>query len=98
MIAVNQCSGNRRGLFEPHVPGVEWGVGAMGNARWKGARLKDILAKAGLKKEALEIAYDGADGPVMPATPDFQKSIPVWKALDDYKRVAYAMIRKPLPH
>jgi len=75
VVAVNQCSGNRRGLFEPHVPGVEWGVGAMGNARWKGARLKDILAKAGLKKEAVEIAFNGADGPVMPATPDFQKSI-----------------------
>src|ERR1051326_2354452 len=33
--AVNQCSGNRRGLFEPHVAGVEWGVGAMGNAVWR---------------------------------------------------------------
>src|SRR5436309_12901530 len=64
LAAVNQCSGNRRGLFEPHVTGVEWGVGAMGNARWKGARLKDVLAKAGLKKEALEVAFDGADGPV----------------------------------
>jgi len=72
LAAVNQCSGNRRGLFDPHVAGVEWGVGAMGNARWKGARLKDVLAKAGLKKEALEIAFDGADGPVMPGTPDFQ--------------------------
>ena len=27
--AVCQCSGNRRGLFEPHVPGVEWGYGAI---------------------------------------------------------------------
>src|SRR5271169_1873615 len=44
--AVCQCSGNRRGLASPHVPGVQWGVGAMGNARWKGARLGDILAKA----------------------------------------------------
>src|SRR6266581_4353790 len=53
--AVCQCSGNRRGLFQPHVPGVEWGYGAMGCARWKGARLKDVLERAGLKKEALEI-------------------------------------------
>jgi DMSO/TMAO reductase YedYZ molybdopterin-dependent catalytic subunit len=37
VVAVNQCSGNRRGLFQPHVPGVEWGYGAMGCARWKGA-------------------------------------------------------------
>src|SRR5215831_17191764 len=33
VVAVNQCSGNRRGLFQPHVPGVEWGYGAMGCAR-----------------------------------------------------------------
>src|SRR5215468_5307405 len=96
--AVNQCSGNRRGLFDPHVTGVEWGVGAMGNARWKGARLKDVLAKAGLKKEAVEIAFDGADGSVMQGTPDFQKSIPVWKALDDNTLLAYEMNGEPLPH
>jgi DMSO/TMAO reductase YedYZ molybdopterin-dependent catalytic subunit len=64
-VAVCQCSGNRRGLANPHAAGVQWGVGAMGNARWKGARLKDILAKAGLKEEAIEIAFDGADGPVL---------------------------------
>ena len=52
IVAVLQCSGNRRGLSKPHVPGVEWGFGAMGNARWKGARLKDMLAKAGVPKDS----------------------------------------------
>ena len=50
--AVCQCSGNRRGLSSPHVPGVEWGYGAMGNAVWRGPRLKDVLAKAGVKAGA----------------------------------------------
>src|ERR1700752_736486 len=58
--AVCLCSGNRRGMFEPHVPGVEWGVGAMGNAVWKGARLKDVLAAAGVKADALEVVFNGA--------------------------------------
>src|SRR5579863_7887291 len=59
LTAVCQCSGNRRGLSQPHVPGVQWGYGAMGNARWKGARLRDLLAKAGIKKEAtLEVVFD----------------------------------------
>ena len=49
VIAVCQCSGNRRGLSQPHVAGVEWGYGAMGNAAWRGPRLKDVLAKAGVK-------------------------------------------------
>ena len=57
--AVCQCSGNRRGLSNPHVPGVEWGYGAMGCARWKGARLKDVLDKVGVKKEAIEIVLNG---------------------------------------
>ena len=91
VVAVNQCSGNRRGLFQPHVPGVEWGYGAMGCARWKGARLKDLLDKVGLKKEAIEIVFDGADGPVVDKTPDFVKSIPVWKAIEDNTLVAYEM-------
>ena len=96
--AVCQCSGNRRGLFQPHVAGVDWGYGAMGNAKWKGARLKDVLARAGIKKEALEIVLNGADGPVLDKTPDFVKSIPAWKALDENTLIAYEMNGQPLPH
>lgn len=98
VVAVNLCSGNRRGLFQPHVTGVEWGYGAMGCARWKGARLKDLLDKVGVKKEAIEIVFDGADGPVVDKTPDFIKSIPIWKAVDENTLVAYEMNGQPLPH
>jgi DMSO/TMAO reductase YedYZ molybdopterin-dependent catalytic subunit len=98
LAAVCMCSGNRRGLFDPHVPGVQWGLGAMGNARWKGARLKDVLARAGLKKEAVEIVLDGADAGIIDKTPDFVKSLPVWKALDENTLVAYEMNGAPLPH
>ena len=98
VVAVNQCSGNRRGLSQPHVAGVEWGYGAMGCARWKGARLKDILDKAGLKKECIEVGFNGADGPVVDKTPDFIKSIPTWKAIDPDTIVAYEMNGQPLPH
>jgi DMSO/TMAO reductase YedYZ molybdopterin-dependent catalytic subunit len=55
-------------LFEPHVADVEWGYGAMGNARWKGARLKDILDRAGLAKDSNEITFEGADGPPVEKT------------------------------
>ena len=96
--AVCQCSGNRRGLSEPHVPGVQWGLGAMGNAVWTGVRLKDVLAKAGLRKETIEIVLNGADGPVIDKTPDFIKSIPIWKALDENTIVAFGMNGQPLPH
>jgi len=98
LTAVCQCSGNRRGLFEPHVPGVEWGVGAMGNARWRGVRVKDLLDKAGVKPGALEVVADGADRGAVDKTPDFVKSIPLDIALSGNAMVAYEMNGAPLPH
>jgi hypothetical protein len=70
----------------------------MGCARWKGARLKDVLDKVGVKKEAIEIVFEGADGPPVDKTPDFVKSIPAWKAMEDDTIVAYEMNGAPLPH
>jgi DMSO/TMAO reductase YedYZ molybdopterin-dependent catalytic subunit len=96
--AVCQCSGNRRGMFQPHVPGVEWGPGAMGNAKWRGIRLRDVLNKAALRKDAVEIVFDGADSGVFPNTPDFIKSLPVWKAMDENTLIAWQMNDAVLPH
>jgi DMSO/TMAO reductase YedYZ molybdopterin-dependent catalytic subunit len=98
LVAVCQCAGNRRGFSTPHVPGVQWGSGAMGNARWKGVRLKDILARANLQKDAVEIAFNGRDRAPLEATPTFTKSIPTWKATEENTLVAYEMNGVPLPH
>ena len=98
LAALCMCSGNRRGFSQPHVPGVQWGHGAIGNAKWRGVRLRDVLNKAGLKKDAVEIVLGGADGPVLDKTPDFVKSIPVWKAMDENTLVAFAMNGEKLPH
>lgn len=97
VVAVCQCSGNRRGLCEPHVPGVEWGYGAMGCASWHGPRLRDVLTRAGIKGEAVEIWFNGADHPVLDATPRFHKSLPLSKALADETIVATSMNGSPLP-
>jgi len=70
----------------------------MGNAAWAGVRLKDVLAKAGLRKETVEIVANGADGPVNDKTPDFVKSIPIRKALDGNTIIALRMNGEPLPH
>src|ERR1700723_3696865 len=55
MAAANQCSGNSRGLFTPRVAGGEWGNGAMGNARWTGVRLEDVLDRSGVKAGAVGV-------------------------------------------
>jgi sulfite dehydrogenase len=96
--AVCQCSGNRRGLSDPHVAGVEWGYGAMGNAVWRGPKLKDVLAKAGIKPSAVEVWLNGADGPVLAPTPDFRKCLPMDKALADEVIIATSMNGAALPH
>jgi sulfite dehydrogenase (cytochrome) subunit A len=98
LAAVNQCSGNRRGLFSPRVPGVQWRNGAMGNARWGGVRLRDVLQKSGVAAGALEVVFNGADSALLPGTPDFVKSLPIERALDENTLIAYEMNGAPLPH
>jgi sulfite dehydrogenase (cytochrome) subunit A len=98
LAAVNQCSGNRRGLFTPRAGGVQWTYGAMGNAVWGGVRLRDLLNRAGVKRDALEVVLDGADGAALPGTPDFVKSLPVDRALDAHTLIAFEMNGEPLPH
>src|ERR1700716_2548020 len=77
IVAVNQCSGNGRGLLSPRVPGGEWENGAMGNARWTGVRLKDLLDYAGVRAGALQVRFNGLETGVVPATPDFKKSLAI---------------------
>src|SRR5215813_8898847 len=48
IVAVNQCSGNSRGFFNPRVAGGQLGNGAMGCARWRGVPLKAVLDMAGV--------------------------------------------------
>ena len=95
--AVNQCSGNSRGFFEPRVPGGEWGNGAMGNARWTGVRLKDVLERAGVKAGAVQVRFNGLDEPVVADGPDFMKSLGVDHARDGEVIIAYAMNGEQLP-
>ncbi|MGC2063159.1 MAG: molybdopterin-dependent oxidoreductase, partial [Thermodesulfovibrionales bacterium] len=94
--AVIQCAGNSRSFFEPRVAGGQWGHGAMGNVTWTGVRLRDILQKAGIKAGSVDIAFNGLDSAPLPKVPDFVKSLPVDKALEDDIMVAYEMNGKPL--
>ncbi len=97
LVALAQCAGNSRSLFEPRVPGGQWGNGAMGNARWTGVRLKDVLEQAGVKAGAVQVGLRGLDVPPMPATPVFQKSLQIDHARDDEVMIAYEMNDAPLP-
>jgi hypothetical protein len=55
-----------------------------------------VLKRAGLKASAREILFDGADVPLS-TMPDFQRSIPLEKALDPNTILAYEMNGETLP-
>ena len=95
--AVCQCSGNSRSFFDPRVPGGQWKNGAMGNAKWTGVKLKDILAYAGVKEGAKEVSFNGLDKPPLATVPDFVKSLSYDHANDGEVMVAYEMNGEPLP-
>jgi sulfite dehydrogenase (cytochrome) subunit A len=97
IVAVNQCSGNGRGFSNPRVAGGQMSNGAMGNARWKGARLKDVLNKAGVAAGSKQVTFNGLDSPVTEKIPDFVKALEVDHALDDDTLLAYEMNGEALP-
>ena len=96
LVSVAECAGNGRSFYEPPLPGLQWGNGAVGNGRWRGARLVDVLKRAGVKDSAREVLFDGADVP-LGTMPDFQRSIPIRKALDGNTLLAYEMNGETLP-
>jgi sulfite oxidase len=94
--AVLECAGNGRSFYEPAVAGLQWTNGAVGNGRWRGVRLSDLLQRAGLKPGTVEILFDGADLPIG-SMADFQRSIPLKKALQPSTLLAYEMNGQTLP-
>ena len=92
---VLQCAGNGRSLQSPPVPGIQWGSGAIGNARWTGVRVKDLLDRAGIGTSVRHLHSSGSDAPPG-RVPAFHRSIEIEKALEDAV-VAYAMNGAPLP-
>jgi len=97
LTAVLQCGGNNRTAFRPTAGGIQWGVGAMGCAKWKGVRLKDVLHKAGLKNEAAWIGFNGEDKAVYNKTANFVRELNL-KELNNDILLAYEMNGENLPY
>jgi sulfite dehydrogenase len=96
LVAVNQCSGNGRGLFSPRVTGGQLGNGAMGNARWVGVPLKAVLAQAGVTQSARQVTFNGLDVALL-GSGDFIKALDVDHAMDGEVMLAYRMNGADIP-
>ena len=93
--AVLECAGNGRAFYRPETPGTQWQRGALGNAHFRGVRLRDVLLRAGVKATAKHVMFRGLEE-ASSQTPAFIRSIPIEKALDEDTLVAMNMNHAPL--
>lgn len=97
---VLECAGHRRAELLPAVPGLQWQVGAVSEARWTGARLRDLLERAGVDPRATGVVLTGADrGPFEGdgGRHAYGRSLPLRKAIDPDTLLAYEMDGGPIP-
>jgi DMSO/TMAO reductase YedYZ molybdopterin-dependent catalytic subunit len=95
-----ECAGNGRSLFDPPIEGERWDLGAVSTAEWTGVPLLALLERAGVRTEAREVVFRGADGGLVDGHSEpirFERSL----RLDDTQLagalLAYAMNGDPLP-
>jgi len=95
-----ECAGNGRSAFDPPAEGEQWQLGAVSTAEWTGVPLAEILDRAGLTPDAVEIVFRGADQGNTGDAADpvrFERSLPVADAGHPGSLLAYAMNGEPLP-
>lgn len=100
LVATLECAGNGRSAFDPPADGEQWQLGAVSTAEWTGVPLTEILDRAGIMPDALEIVFRGADQGNTGGAADpirFERSLPVADAGHSESLLAYAMNGEPLP-
>jgi DMSO/TMAO reductase YedYZ molybdopterin-dependent catalytic subunit len=95
-----ECGGNGRSEFNPPAKGNQWSTGAVGCVKWTGVRVADVLRASGIKKDAVYLAYYGADRHLSgdPKKNAISRGAPMHKALEDESLIAWAMNDEDIPH
>jgi len=98
-----ECAGNGRSLFSPVPSGEPWKLGAASTADWTGVPLGELLHRAGVRPEATEIIFRGADSGSVAGRDSsirFERSLSVDQIANSGALLAYAMNGEPLsaPH
>ena len=98
VVATMECAGNGRARLAPRPVSQPWLLEAVGTGRWRGARLRDVLERAGAQPGAVEVLFTGLDrGIESGETQSFQRSLPLADALDGEVLLAYELNGVPLP-
>ena len=100
-VVMLECAGNSRRHVTPPAEGISFSHGAVGNARWTGVRLADLLEEAEVRAGAVEVLAVGADygeeeeeGAALEL--GYERSLPLADALDPGVLLAYMMNGEPL--
>lgn len=102
-LATLECAGNSRVYLIPAAPGVQWEHGAVSNAEWTGVPLSTVLQRAGVRNNAADVIFEGADSgeirtdPRPPGNIHFMRSLPLKKALSDEVLLVTKMNGQDLP-
>ncbi|MEO1241186.1 MAG: sulfite oxidase [Pseudomonadota bacterium] len=94
-----ECGGNGRRFVNPGARGNQWSFGAISCAEWTGVRLRDVLARAGLKESAVYTAHYGADTHLSgdPEKFPLSRGLPIEKAMEPHTIIAFAMNGGDMP-
>lgn len=94
-----ECAGNGRRFVKPAARGNQWSFGAISCAEWTGVRLRDVLARADLKENAVYTAHYGADTHLSgdPEKFPLSRGIPIEKAMEPHTIIAFAMNGGDIP-
>lgn len=95
-----ECAGNGRFMLAPAVPGEQWRLGAVSTAEWTGVPLVEVLDRCGVRSDAREVLFRGADHGFVDDRDDsirFERSLSLDVARDSGALLAYAMNGDEIP-
>ncbi len=93
-----ECAGNGRAQGSPRYPSIPWVEEGVSTADWTGVALREVLDSAGLRAQAKDIAFHGADrGIDRGVEHSFSRSLAPSEALQEDVLLAWAMNGQPLP-
>ena len=93
-----ECAGNGRAQVSPRYPSVPWVEEGVSTAEWTGVPLAEVLGAAGVRPEARDIVFAGADrGMDRNVEHAFARSLAPAEAMREDVLLAWAMNGEPLP-
>ena len=98
VVATMECAGNGRARLDPRPVSQPWLLEAVGTGRWRGARLRDVLDRAGVEGDAVEVLFTGLDRGIENDEEQlFQRSLTLADARGEDVLLAYELNGAPLP-